>query len=125
MMVPLPTNIASVLPPYQAAPRVFVPHYQLQIHISMQNYATTPLVALTYPRYELPKVAFFDKKAAPQEEPETNMASEFEVMKKKMSQLSDELTKMKLSQGQNQNYQCLAPNQSNNYAQNLNRDYGS
>ena len=30
---------------------------------------------------------------------------------------------MELSQGHNQGYQCLAPNQNNTYAQNLNKGY--
>ena len=53
------------------------------------------------------------------------MDNKFQAMKKMMSQLSNELTRMKLSQGQNQGYQCPAPNQSNTYAQNPNRGHGS
>ena len=51
------------------------------------------------------------------------MMDEFQVMKKTMSQLSNELTRMKLSQGHNQGYQCPTPNQGNTYAQNPNKGY--
>lgn len=71
----------------------------------MQPYVVAPLVALTYLGYDPPKTTFFEKNVAPHTEIENNMANEFEVIKKMMSRLSNELTRVKLSQGKNQNYQ--------------------
>ena len=59
---------------------------------------------ITYPRYESPKVVFFEQKAATSIEAENNIASKIGQMKKTMSQITNKLTHLRFSQGHNNKF---------------------
>ena len=61
--------------------------------------------AITYPRYEPPKIVFFEQKAIVPLETDNNLILEVGQMKKMMSQMNNELTHLRLSQGKNNNFQ--------------------
>lgn len=124
MTVPLPANIGNVSN-YQIGQQATRFQYQPQVPILAQPLVAAIPVALTYPGYEPPQTTFFEKKAVQNVEAESSLANEFEVMKKMMSQLSNKLTRVKLSQGQNQNYQRPTQYQGSNFVQNQNKGYNS
>ncbi len=64
--------------------------------VPLQQAPIVPVLVITYPIYEPPKVSFFEKKAATSTQLENNDTSKIDQIKKTMSQITNELTHLRL-----------------------------
>lgn len=90
-IVATPTYLATT----PAMPSQFIPMNP----VPLQQVPAPQNLTLTYPRYEPPKAPFFEQKItvpAPAEA-DNSFVSEFDQMKKTMSQMNNEMTRLRLS----------------------------
>ena len=70
--------------------------------VPLQQEPTPQSHALAYLGYEPPKIDFFEKQVIVPMETDNNLILEVGQMKKTMSQMNNELTRLRLSQGKKQ-----------------------
>ena len=121
-----PTQAVATIPTYPIGappmPSQFIPVNPVPI----QQVPAPQNPPLTYPGYDPPKAAFFEKKVTVPTEPDNSFISELDQVKRTMSQMNNELTRLRMSQGQNNNFQRNnAPPYNNNFGQGHNRNFNN
>ncbi len=122
----LPVQSVPTIPTYPVraptVPSQFIPMNP----IPLQQVLAPQTQVITYPVDEPPKTTFFEQKVMVLVEVDNNLLSEVGQMKKTMSQMNNELIRLKLSQGQNNNFQRNNVGPYNkNFGQNYNRNFNN
>jgi hypothetical protein len=101
----VPTQATKMIPTYPVGALVMPSQFIPMNPVLLQQALAILVLAIIYLGYEPPKATFFEQKATTSAEAENNVASEIGQMNKTMSQITNELTHLRISQGQNNKFQ--------------------